>query len=169
MKNTFCFVLILISFISCKTSKPISKVIYDQRTLKLDIVFYLDKSDFSYKFSFFNYSMDTLTIVTPDIYNSFCNFKLINEQNIISNRRCVLINIDGIAWLQLLPQKKVTINSTINLRRYFCAINSSDLLAFIYQGHYKVNNSNTSSRFNFEIQPTPISKLDSIKISKILF
>jgi len=169
MKSTFFCLIIFTSFIGCNSSKTLPKVFNKQRTAEIYIVFYLNKSDFSYNFRFLNNSFDTISIVAPDLYNSIGYFRLINEQNIISNRRCATINLDGIKWLQLIPHKEVILSSTINFQQYFCKINPTDFLAFSYQGIYKVNNSTINGRFNFEIQPTTISNLDSVKISKILF
>jgi hypothetical protein len=162
------FIIFGIVFLECNPSKKLIPQVYNNKSVDIDIVFNLNKNDYSYQFKFLNKSIDTIKIITPEITSGYSYFRKIAPNGIISNERCIFFTNRDIGWIELLPGKQVVSNGRFSLKTYFCSYNNDDRLAFIYNGVFKRENGGDGI-LNFEILPTKISTIDSISISKILF
>ena len=154
--------------IGCHSSKSITKVTKNPKAIPIDIKFVLDKSNYSYQFKFLNKSTDSIEILRPMIYGSYCYFRRFVNGDTIAKLRCGSFSQNQIAWTILPPGKEISIYGELSLKDLFCVIDSEDMIAYVYSGAFK-NKYGFSGIFNFEVPPTTFSKLDSVIVSKVLF
>ena len=154
--------------LSCHSSKPIANKIKNVKAVPIEIKFVLDRNNFTYQFKFLNKSTDSIEILRPMIYGSYCYFRRFVNGDTIAKLRCGSISQNEIAWILLPPKKEISINGELSLKDLFCIIDSEDMIGYVYSGAFK-NKNGFSGIFNFEVPPTTFSKLDSVIISKVLF
>lgn len=181
IKHILCPIFILIIVFTNITCVSRHKLINDKEKLissrrerpkEIEISFKLNKVDYSYSFAFLNLSNDTFSIAAPQLRN-FGNtggyFQLFDEELYEMNTRCTTLHGDILAdWVVLIPGRKETFKSTINLEQLLCAIKPSFYLGYSYWSLIK-RNDGMKGFFNFDIQPTMVGLLDSVTIRKFIF
>jgi hypothetical protein len=144
-----------------------------ERPKEIEMSFKLNKGDYSYSFTFLNLSKDTFSIAAPQVRN-FGNtggyFQLFDEELYETDVRCAIIHGDDLAeWIVLMPGRKETTKSSLNLEKLLCPIKPSFYLGYSYWSFIKHNDGRIKGMFNFDIQPTMIGLLDSVTVRKFIF
>lgn len=148
----------------CDTYKrSIAATTSHQDVTEIDITFYLNAEDKSYQFKFLNKSNDTVLILEPSINSRFSYFQLMDSEKNKISRRCATINrVQEFSWIELVPNQVLVKNSGISLKSFFCDIDGSELLGFMYQSMVKKKNKVFTGLLSLEIQPTKISDVNTI-------
>lgn len=154
-------------------SPRVSVMPRNQQPKELQIVFNLNKNDYSYTFSFLNLSKDTFSIQDPQTsYSGILGgyFQLFDEKLYCINTRCTKAKRDlSLKWISLEPGNKKVIKSSRNLEQFFCHVQHTFYLGFSYCSLIKRNDGTIKGMFNFDIQPTMIGLLDSSSVRKFIF
>lgn len=171
--NTILFFIIVV-LCNCTSSKKTSHIQNSEvsKIRELQIAFLIGKPDFSYQFKFLNKSQDTMRIMIPKLYHYYCTFKLFDSNFSLKPSRCASIKPNSdIESITLLPNQEQIIEGDLPLKAFFCSINDTDLISYLYYGSYKIENKSRveNGTLTFEIQPTKIAKLDSIVLNKKIF
>jgi|SRR5688572_21089865 len=170
--NTILFLIVFLC--NCTSSKKTSRIQNSEvsKIRELQITFLIDNPGFSYKFKFLNKCEDTISIMIPELYHYYCGFKLFDSNFSLKPSRCASIKPNSdIESITLLPNQEQIIEGVLALKTFFCSINDTDLISYLYYGSYKIENKSRveNGTFTFEIQPTKITELDSIILNKKIF
>ena len=144
------------------------------KTLDIYLILNKNTSCIEWRFLYNSSDSDIIKIFRPEMVSPFSYISMFNNKMEKVTDRCLFIDYKSSKdpWISLPANTIIKQENNISLDKLFCKIENDYFLSYIYVTQFSIEKDKKevdSGILSFEVEPTEINNIDTIKITKKIY